>query len=61
MALPGGGCLILENMTGLGGLPATCELTVLPLPVGGGDRSPVRAFARPESAEGEGFSVDQLL
>jgi kynurenine formamidase len=48
-------------MTGLGGLPATCELTALPLPVGGGDRSPVRAFARSESAKGEDFSVDQLL
>jgi arylformamidase len=52
VALLGGGCLIVENMTGLGVLPATCELTVLPLPISGGDGSPVRAIARYESAEG---------
>ena len=52
VALLGGGCLIVENMTGLGALPATCELTVLPLPISGGDGSPVRAIARYESAEG---------
>jgi kynurenine formamidase len=52
VALLGGGCLIVENMTGLGVLPASCELTVLPLPISGGDGSPVRAVARYESPEG---------
>ena len=52
VALLGGGCLIVENMTGLSALPATCELTVLPLPITGGDGSPVRAVARYETTEG---------
>jgi arylformamidase len=46
VALLGGGCLIVENMTGLGVLPGSCELIVLPLPIAGGDGSPVRAVAR---------------
>src|SRR5439155_471356 len=33
VALLAGGCLIVENMTHLGALPARCELTVLPLPI----------------------------
>ena len=45
-ALLGGGCLIVENLTGLAVLPGRCELTVLPLPITGGDGSPVRAVAR---------------
>lgn len=49
-ALLGGGCLIVENLTGLGVLPASCELTVLPLPISGGDGSPVRAVASYHSA-----------
>jgi arylformamidase len=52
VALLGGGCLIVENMTGLSVLPASCELTVLPLPITGGDGSPVRAVARYETTEG---------
>lgn len=52
VALLGAGCLIVENLTGLGVLPACCELTVLPLPVTGGDGSPVRAVARYEPTEG---------
>ena len=49
------GCLIVENMTGLGVLPTACELTVLPLPITGGDGSPARAVARYESTEGPGL------
>ncbi len=52
VALLGGGCLIVENLTGLAVLPDRCELTVLPLPITGGDGSPVRAVARYESTEG---------
>jgi kynurenine formamidase len=48
ITLLGGGCLIVENMTALAGLPASCELTVLPLPIRGGDGCPVRAVARYE-------------
>lgn len=48
VALLGGGCLIVENMTALTGLPASCEITVLPLPIRGGDGCPVRAIARYE-------------
>jgi arylformamidase len=55
VALLGGGCLIVENLIGLGALPASCELTVLPLPITGGDGSPVRAIARYETAEGAGL------
>jgi arylformamidase len=51
-ALLAAGCLIVENVTGLSVLPARCELTVLPLPIIGGDGSPVRAVARYESAKG---------
>lgn len=47
--LLGGGCLIVENLAGLGVLPSVCELTVLPLPISGGDGSPVRAVARYEA------------
>lgn len=43
----GGGGLILENLTGLVGLPATVELSALPLRLAGVDGSPVRAVARP--------------
>lgn len=57
VSLLGGGCLIVENMTGLGVLPASCELTVLPLPITGGDGSPVRAVARYESPEGPGLQL----
>lgn len=42
--------LILENLRGLTGLPASpsrVEFCALPLPVLGGDGSPVRALARP--------------
>jgi len=53
VALLGAGCLIVENLTGLDGLPTSCELTVMPLPITGGDGSPVRAVARYEPAEGE--------
>jgi kynurenine formamidase len=55
VALLGGGCLIVENMAGLGVLPASCQLTVLPLPISGGDGSPVRAVASYESPEGRGI------
>lgn len=48
VALLGAGCLIVENLTGLDVLPGRCELTVLPLPITGGDGSPVRAVARYE-------------
>lgn len=48
VALLGNGCLIVENMTALTGLPADCEITVLPLPIRGGDGCPVRAVARYE-------------
>ena len=51
-ALLGAGCLIVENMTGLSALPASCELTVLPLPIIGGDGSPVRAVARYDTQKG---------
>jgi kynurenine formamidase len=51
VALLGGGCLIVENLTGLSVLPASCDLTVLPLPVSGGDGSPVRAVARYEAPD----------
>jgi kynurenine formamidase len=54
VALLAGGCLIVENLTGLGVLPASCELTVLPLPITGGDGSPVRAVARYEPLERPG-------
>ncbi len=36
---------IVENLTNLAALPATCELHVQPLPIRGGDGSPVRAVA----------------
>jgi arylformamidase len=55
VTLLGAGCLIVENLTGLGVLPTSCELTVLPLPVLGGDGSPVRAVARYEPMEGLGL------
>jgi arylformamidase len=54
VALLGAGCLIVENLTGLGVLGISCELTVLPLPVTGGDGSPVRAVASYEPTEGPG-------
>jgi arylformamidase len=54
VALLGGGCLIVENLTGLGALPDRCDLTVLPLPITGGDGSPVRAVARYETDDNEG-------
>ncbi|MBV9793553.1 MAG: cyclase family protein [Actinobacteria bacterium] len=54
VALLGAGCLIVENLTGLAALPGRCELTVLPLPITGGDGSPVRAVARFEADDNEG-------
>lgn len=44
-ALLGAGCLIVENLTNLDGLPDRFELRAYPLPISGGDGSPVRAVA----------------
>ena len=44
-ALLGAGCLIVENLTNLDGLPDRFELRTYPLPISGGDGSPVRAVA----------------
>lgn len=43
--LLGGDRLIIENLRGLTELPGRVEFTALPLPVAGGDGSPVRAVA----------------
>lgn len=45
-ALLGAGCLIIENLTNLTQLGTAADAVVLPLPVRGGDGSPVRAIAR---------------
>jgi len=44
--LLGNGRLVVENLTNLGSVPGRFELSTLPLPVAGGDGSPVRAVAR---------------
>ena len=44
-ALLGAGLVIVENLTNLGDLPDRFELLAYPLPVVGGDGSPVRAVA----------------
>ncbi|MGP5930855.1 cyclase family protein [Corynebacterium glyciniphilum] len=46
--------LIIENLRGLADLPSSVEFTALPLPVVGGDGSPVRAVARRRTACQEG-------
>ncbi|HKJ57928.1 MAG TPA: cyclase family protein [Halobacteriales archaeon] len=43
--LLGAGLVIVENLTGLGGLPERFELRAYPLRIAGGDGSPVRAVA----------------
>lgn len=43
--LLGEGCVIVENLTGLEGLPARVDLRAYPLPITGADGSPVRAVA----------------
>lgn len=43
--LLGAGCLVVENLTGLAGLPDRFELRAYPHPIAGGDGSPVRAVA----------------
>ncbi len=44
-ALLGAGCLVLENLTGLDGLPERFALRAFPLRIAGCDASPVRAVA----------------
>jgi kynurenine formamidase len=39
------GVVIVENLVNLSALPEVCEIVVLPLPIVGGDGSPVRAIA----------------
>jgi kynurenine formamidase len=43
--LLGAGVVIVENLTGLEKLPSRVDLTVLPLPIVGGDGCPARAIA----------------
>lgn len=45
-ALLGAGCLIVENLTNLTLLGTAADAIVLPLPLRGGDGSPVRALGR---------------
>ncbi len=51
--LLGSDCLIVENTARLGEVPeGRCHVTVLPLPIVGGDGCPVRAFAEPSRGTG---------
>jgi arylformamidase len=47
------GAVIVENLVRLDSLPATCSVSIMPLPIVGGDGCPVRAIAEiPEAPVG---------
>ncbi|MGH2988765.1 MAG: cyclase family protein [Solirubrobacterales bacterium] len=45
------GAVIVENLVRLDSLPATCPVSVMPLPIVGGDGCPVRAIAEAPEAD----------
>lgn len=52
-----GGAVIVENLVRLDSLPDTCSVSIMPLPIVGGDGCPVRAIAEaPEATVGTGGS-----